>query len=566
MAVPAQLYLRQPSGEPIGPLPAAALEVLWDARVVYEATPVSADGNGFRPLEQWPELLDHLRRIKEELLHGGNPWRDGIDFEIHSTPVTDQRLLAVLLRAGIEKRSGTLSLSWPEGTTQVSYKDGKIVAVQTDRIDLTLADHLIRKQMATPLQIQQAEERAPQFGGDLGGALIASGQVPPHLYFEQLVAWSKDVLVAALTEEPEQVVFDPGAQATSAAPLGLDRLGVVIELVRAAFSRPTLQERLLPKRTRALIRSHVEGVTHEELKLQAREQRVLHAIDGTKSLDVLLETLGGSDEATLSVLRAVYFAEQVGLAVWGDDPLHKQEHAEAELLEKMLERFSKQNHFEILGVSERSSDEEVRTKYTDLAKKYHPDTLRAEALLELQEIRRRVFARIGEAFAAVETESQRYKYADDLSHGRIGNTDEAKKVQDTLRAEMLFKKAEILTKVKKYDEALSHLTEAIQLNDGDQEFKVHRAYVTYLRAAKQGKGEEAAQIAIKTIQGVLKTDANIASGYLFLGYLNKAVNKPEVAVRYFEKVLEYDDHHADAIREVRVANLRKEKAKKGKWI
>jgi curved DNA-binding protein CbpA len=220
------------------------------------------------------------------------------------------------------------------------------------------------------------------------------------------------------------------------------------------------------------------------------------------------------------------------------------------------------HYFDILQVTERNSDEETRTRYADLAKEHHPDKLRPGAALELVEARREIFALISEAFDALQTEAQRYAYAHDLEQGKVGSTDDLLKAQNVLRAETLFKKGGILFKMRRYDEALAHLDEAVTLKPDDNEFKVFRAYYGYRLTSKTGSDPEAAQKSIKTILGLMKNDANIAAGYLFLGHLNKEIGKPDLAGRYFEKVLEYDEKNQEALREVRLANLRQEKGKK----
>jgi predicted TPR repeat methyltransferase len=77
-----------------------------------------------------------------------------------------------------------------------------------------------------------------------------------------------------------------------------------------------------------------------------------------------------------------------------------------------------------------------------------------------------------------------------------------------------------------------------------------------------GNQTEAAESAIRKITAILKKNQNIASGYLLLGHLNKAVGKLESAAKCFEKVLEYDPSNVEATREVRLSNMRKAKGKK----
>ena len=70
-------------------------------------------------------------------------------------------------------------------------------------------------------------------------------------------------------------------------------------------------------------------------------------------------------------------------------------------------------------LSASSSDEEVRTRYAEFAKMYHPDKIRKEAAPELLSARQKVFALISEAAAALETEDQRYRYMHDLDQGLV---------------------------------------------------------------------------------------------------------------------------------------------------
>lgn len=577
MALPAQVYLRHKDGESIGPLPLFALEVLFDARVVDEGTPVSHNGFTFKALRDLPEILLRVQDVKEQLGRGEDPWTTPLapppsiaEPATPTTPATNERepknALSAMLRAAAKKATGQLTMAAGTDRLTLTYKDGKIASIDSNVESLSLARYLVDSGTCTEAQIAQGVERAPMMGGDIGGALISLGLVPPHTYFEKFLAWAKNTLKAAVTHGFDVPSFAASEVPSPPVPLGFDRFGILIELVREAADRTLLAEAFDKKKPCPLIPSHVEGVTLEELKLKPGELRVMNALNGVKTLGEILEAFGGSDSKSLEVQRLVYFGEQTGLIVIGDDPLIGKELQEATKLREQLERMKTRNYFELLGVTEKDSDDSARQKYTDLAKLHHPDKLRQGAAQELVDVRREIFALISEGFEALQSSDQRYTYSHDLSTGRVGSADELAKVQAVLRAETLFKKAEILAKVKKYDEALACLDEAIQAKSDDTEFKVYRAYYGFLHASKTGGGDDSAEKAIKSILALMKNDANIASGYMFLGLLHKAVNKPQVAVKYFEKVLEYDEKNPEAAREVRLSKLRDEKTKKKGWF
>lgn len=577
MVESAQIYLRDREGESIGPLPMRALEVLFDSRVVDEGTPVSENGVTYRALRDFPEVLARVLEVKDMLVRGEDPWsapppsaRASTPSEVAGTATIDiSRPFVGMLRASLDKSTGVLTLANDQGETSLHYKDGKIVLVETTIATLSLAHYLVENNIATEGAVARAVERAPSMGGDVGGALIALGIVQPHEYFEKFLGWAKKALGSIINPGYRSVAFTQKDVPNPPVPLGFDRFGVLIETVRAHGDRSFMNENLGPKRACPLIPSQVEGGKLEDMKLKATELRAINAVNGAKTLGELLDTMGGTEQKTLEVFQAVHFALETGFVVLGADPLTGKEIQEAAKLRDMLEKASRKNYFEILGVTERSSDDDVRTRYAELVKMYHPDGLRPGAAEELITVRGDFFGLIVESFEALQTENQRLKYANDLEHGMAGGTADLEKVQAVLQAETLFKKAEVLTKLKKYDESLAMLDEAIRLKGDDTEFKVYRVYFGFLQASRGGghAAEGDAEKAIKQILALMKNDSNIAAGYMFLGQLYKHVTgKQHVAIKYFEKVLEYDPKNADAAREVRLFNMRSEKDKKKKWF
>jgi tetratricopeptide (TPR) repeat protein len=563
------VFLRDREGQPVGPITPTALEVLWDARVVDRGTPVSFDGVAFGPVGDHAELLEHLEAVKRKLDEGEDPWPERVRVHAPSappeTPGEAETTTALLLRHARLRSRGVLELPTDAGTVTLTFRDGKIVAVHADDPRFALDSWLIEAGLASTSQLDEARQRAPAMGGDLGGALVAGGALAPDVYFENLKTWARSTVGRCLLRRFDAPRFTPEDVPPPPVPLGFDRYGLLLEALREVTDRSELERRLLDRREAPLIPSQVEGASFEDMKPRPRELRVVNAINGAVTLGNLLDELGGSDDRSRDVLRAVLFATEAGFVVFGVDPRLEKDEQEARRLERLFEEMQAKNFFELFEVSEKSSDEEVRQRYADFAKLYHPDRLRQNAAPALRDITERIFAYINEVFSELETSDQRYQYALDLDAGRVGGAADRQKVEAALEAETAFKKAEILLRMKKYDEAIEQIDAALALTPGETEFQILRTYCVYLEAARKGDGEAAAATAIKTILNLMKTDANIARGYLYLGYLNKAVNKPEVATRYFKKVLEYDEAHPEATREVRLANARKERTKKRRW-
>ena len=569
MTVPEQVFLRQSDGAPVGPFAFVALEVLYDARIVDERTPVSLDGNGFRTIGDWPDVLDRLQSVKTQLGRGEDPWPGRLPTvdQLRTMDLQPTDLIGALLAYAGRAATGTLRVEADEGEISIAIKDGKVVAISTDIPELVLSEYLVDAGLVKPRQLVVAEANAPAVGGDLGAALVSQGLLQPHQYYEGLVGWAKRVLGQIAAGNYGEPAFEAGDIETPSVPLGFDRFGLAVQVVREAFDMTFIEQELVPKKRCPLVVSQVEGVELEDCKLQPKELRVLMKINGVRTLADLLSELGGNEEKDHAVMRAVFFSVRAGFAVFGENVAGKRELAEAATLEALHRKWSGLDDFTILGVDEKTSDDEVRARYKDIAKLYHPDTISADAEPRLIEIRRKLFALVTSVFERQESEDDRYRYRHELEHGGVKTDDDPGKVVMAQQAEYAFKKAEILVKVRKYEEALEQIEEAIRLMPKETEFKIQREYIAFLLESRTGDIERIALKSIRKVLNLLKDDANIAYGYLVLGHLNKAANKQEVALRNFERVLEYDPANHIARQEVRLGNFRKDrKPKKKSWF
>lgn len=555
------VFLREKGGLPIGPLPLLALEVLFSVRVVDEETPVSLDGADFRPLAERPELLARLLSARERVVAGDNPWPEGVKPAPFRGVInlSQESPLRVLFRVAIAGARGRLVIEAAAGEVHVLFSDGKILAVDTSAEPLSLGRWLLDQKVVGMPALEKAVLKSIELGGDLGAALIATGAVPPHVYLEQFVQWSRRVLEAVIAFGDGRAHFQSAEPPPPAVPLGLDRFGGLLDLARKALKKDDLERRLGLGGARAVIPSQVEGLNIDGLKLPPKELRVLKGIDGAKTLSAILEAQ--TPEQKVAAMFALYVALEIGFAVLGEDPESPKERLEAERLRELLETWKKKSHFEILTIRAESSDEEVRNRYMDLAKIYHPDRVRAAADPALIDVRRSLFTLVQAAYEATDSPEKRAAQRDMAKMGFAGKVDEQAVVRAVLESETFFRKAEALGRMKKYAEALEHIDQAIKRND-EPEFRMHRAYFSY----HANPTEAAAQRALDEIALLLKKNPSLASGLLFLARLNKALHRPEVAMKHFKKLLELDPRNHEAESELRLFAMRQDKSQKKKWF
>ncbi len=629
MALPSAVYLRATDGTTVGPLPTQWLELLFDAGVVTDHTPVSLNGQRWRAIGDWREMADRLHEVQAQIASGSNPWPIVLSKEAalegdvrralgrtpsapvayatasteparraepssSSIPIPErtadlsspsmtidtaivpeeeaQNLEGPPLRAwvnlAIRKVTGTLTVEHETGPITLNLRGGRIATLDVKDPTLALAAYLVEAGVTTEAALQVAAAEVARKGLDLGSALVMTGGAAPDPYFDTYKKWARRVLSLVVLSVAEKVTFHSGDISSPAVPLGFDRYGIFMEVIRE-IPRSTLSELLESHRTQPLIISGVEGLRVENLKLQPKELRTIKQINGRYTLRDLLDQIGSDESASASVLRSLFFATRTGLAFWGEDPLLKEELAEAGRLRDEYEKIKNLDHFKVLGVKMDDDDDAVRAGYTALAKRFHTDALRPDADPGLREIREQLFSLISQAFAAIETEGRRERYRKELEEGV--SREETNRAQAILFSESIFKKAEVLMRVRKYDEALKFLDEALNLNPDEVEFQVVRTYCKLLLDQGSRPEPEPAFLAeaIDSLKAAVQKRPEMLNGHLILAQLSKMSGDNKLMVRSYQKVLDLDPKHAEAGREIRLERLRREKEKeksKKRWF
>ncbi|MFO0727197.1 MAG: DnaJ domain-containing protein [Myxococcota bacterium] len=559
----ASVFLRDKVGAPIGPVPFVALEVLFSVRVVDESTPISTDGAEFQPLAARPELIARLSAMRERVLAGQNPWPEGLvvgPFKGDLDLATNSPF-SVLFKTAASNARGVLWFEVQSTQVQVHFLDGKVVRLETTAESLSLGAWLLEKKLVTMPALERAVLKSIELGGDLGAALIATQAIPPHLFLEHFANWSKWVLERVMGMSEGRAVFAVEELPPPPIPLGWDRFGALLEAARKRLGREELERAISGRGERAVIPSQVEGVTLEDLKLLPKELRVLKGIDGARNLSAILEAQTTAEQR-VSAMFAVYVALETGFAVLGDDPEEPRERQEAERLEAVHEEWKKRGHLEILGIRAESSDEEVRSRYMELAKVYHPDRVRTNALPRLIEVRRALFTLVQAAYEATENAEKRAQIQGLAKMGYSGKIDEQAVIRSVLESETYFKKAEALGRMKKWADAVEHINEAIKRKADEPEFRVHRAYYAYMAAPT----EPGLSKAVDEIAALAKKNPTLGACQLFLARLHKQLRQPEVAMKHFKKLLEIDPRNHEAESELRLFAMRQDKGQKKKWF
>ena len=227
------------------------------------------------------------------------------------------------------------------------------------------------------------------------------------------------------------------------------------------------------------------------------------------------------------------------------------------LKQKILERaaqISGQDYFQMLGLERDATAEMVQKAFFTLAKVWHPDRL-PPALVDVKDACSKVFTHLTEAQATLLDSERKAQYMTLLKDGGATPDDQAK-IHAILEAAMEFQKAEILLKRNDTSQAFELAKKAHAL---DPEQADYLAMVTWLDAQRpEWIGREKTLEKIAVLDRCIKLSVNSERAYFWRGMLYKRIDETSKALKDFKKASELNPRNLDAMREVRLHNIRSE--------
>jgi tetratricopeptide (TPR) repeat protein len=225
------------------------------------------------------------------------------------------------------------------------------------------------------------------------------------------------------------------------------------------------------------------------------------------------------------------------------------------LKQKILERaaaISSQDYFEMLGLERNAPPDAVQKAFFGLARVWHPDRLPA-ALVDVKDACSKVFTHLTEAHATLHDPERRTEYMRLLKDGGATPDDQAK-IHAILEAATEFQKAEIMLKRNDMAKALELARKARGL---DPEQADYLAMVTWLESQQPDSvGRESTLEKIAVLDRCIALNANSERAYFWRGMLFKRLDDTPKAMKDFKKASELNPRNLDAMREVRLHNMR----------
>jgi tetratricopeptide (TPR) repeat protein len=398
---------------------------------------------------------------------------------------------------------------------------------------------------------------------------------------EVLRAHAQDKFSEIFSWRDGQFKFRPGAHVQRGSSIGIEGhpLKLIAEGIRSYFPLKLIDRYYAVYQDAFLIPLADRQDQLAQVELTAEEGAWLHGLDGSVSLGALLEApepirrivfglisleLLGVESGTgeqvpvafparpsvTSVLEDVVQSVD-GVLVSSDSKTDGDLRLE---LAELANGMQNKNHYGVLGVASTADDDEIQSAHASLAKRAHPDRFH-RASSSVRQLASQVFDQIAAAHSAIATKADRANYATELAQGSRGAAaeDEGRRA---LKAETEYQNGEKLVAKRDYEGALQCFGRAMENYPSEGEYRAHYGWCLYLC---HPDSEMMVAEALEHCRNGVKLAKDREKPYLLLGRLYKATGRPVAAKKMFTRAVAIRPQCVEAMRELRIMNMRRDK-------
>jgi CheY-like chemotaxis protein len=478
-------------------------------------------------------------------------------------PLEDLPFAALLHHLHGLRASGVLVLESGKKKKQIQLRDGIPMAVRSNLVQETLGQLLLASGKITPDVLHESLMRSQRGEGlvdeqDLSNALRR--QADEKLL--EIFAWDSGTSK-----------FHPNTRIKgNANTLALKRspASLILEGVRTRMSIAAIDRYLVEHADHVVVPGESPFYQYQEVELSNAERTLIERLDGRQKLGTLARG-GEASRRTLYALSVLQLVELRGSPVTGRrregslplrpadsklEPVRAEDSVLRTELAGMAERMRGADAFVVLGVERNASEEDIRTAYANLAKRTHPDRF-VSSSTAVHRMAEEVFGLVSAAYEAIgdaagrvaylRGEADRKKLAEEMAEG-----------QRAVRAEIEFQKGEAALRARRPEAALAHFQSAAETYPDEGEYHAALGYALHLTKPADATTRKKAYA---HIQKGRKLAPDRAKPYLYLGRLALVEERAEVAERMFAQAVQLDPDCLDALRELRLINMRREKSK-----
>jgi CheY-like chemotaxis protein/tetratricopeptide (TPR) repeat protein len=497
----------------------------------------------------------------------------------------DQMSFAALLHHlhGL-RATGVLHVSHDRKRKWVRLNDGYPIAIRSNLVNECLGNFLVRAGRISASDLAASRERMKP-GKLQGEILVAMDLLSEEEIATALRSQAEEKLFEIFTWPTGAFRFEVGGNLQRANDLAVDRspANLILEGVRARLPLERIDAYFAANSHCMVNLAESPFYRFQEVDLDSAQQRLVRNLEKPRRLVDFI----GAEEGVRRTLYALVAAGTLDLRGEIADaapaetrgaaktakparpaaarakvtPLREivrplQDDGKPSELTQLAQQFRGQNAFQILGVAENADAQQVQEAYAKLCERTHPDRV-SHSGEAVKALANEVFALVANAYETLSDPRRRQ----DLVLGQRKADREAAELAEgrrALDAEIQFQQGDAAMRARDYATALRCFGRALELYPEEGEYHAHYGWVLHL---SHPSNDAIAAEAMEHVQRALKLAPDREKPYLFMGRLCKAIGRADAAEKMFARALKIQPECLDALRELRLINMRREKGK-----
>ncbi|MDX2494506.1 MAG: DnaJ domain-containing protein, partial [Desulfuromusa sp.] len=430
---------------------------------------------------------------------------------------------------------------------------------------------LVKEGAFTQVDCDESVERSKESGRLQGTVLIEMGLMTPQEVQAALVRQVTDKLLSTFAWRSGTYQFVPGKD--------FKKTVTRIKLTPAALIMRGINRHWIPKQLDDFLypfsEDYLKQATNplyrfQDIELNKRGEAIFNSCRGTKTLDSILQQHPLARREVQKVLVALMISEMLERSATPDAVTTEDISgaAETEIIDEKLrrkilddyQRIMNSDYFETLGIDRQSGSIEARKAYYRLAKEYHPDRFLGSGLsTEMSNKINEMFQYITQAYTVLSDSDSCADYLDELVNGPKKSID----INQVIEAETSYQEGRALLKVRRFSAAAKSLQRAIELSPGESEYMTFFAWALFKSAPEK---LDIQNQALEVLLASRETNPGFDLTHLYLAQVYQSLGKERQAEKSFEMAVQANPDCTEALRELRLINLRREQEPQSKGL
>jgi CheY-like chemotaxis protein/tetratricopeptide (TPR) repeat protein len=474
------------------------------------------------------------------------------------------------------RASGVLMLEGGKRKKAIEFKEGYPVAVQSNLITECLGNMLVEQGKMTEKELDESIRLLKKSGSRQGEILVAMDILDEEAVSEALREQATSKLFEIFGWRQGDFSFRIGRTLRRGNALALDcsPASIVVEGARNHVPLRRIDRYIEQNRERSLALAENPFYRFQSVSLSMSDVQVITQLENGRTLgdhagcpEGVRRTLFGLLKVKLLTLGPVAVEEShpASMSKPKARPKVKREAfgettaSEAGIkseLDAMAREMRSENYFEVLRLTTEADDMAVQGSYDAIVRRVHPDRFR-NASGSLRHLAGELYELAGKAREALEDRQSRIRYVSNMNRGSR-KLREQEKSKRALAAETAFQNAKEAQRSRDFEGALILYGKALECYPEEGEYCAHYGWCLH-----QCHPDNAVilQEAIEHVRRGVKLARDRETPYLFLGRLYKVAGRTDAAEKMFNRAVAVQPRCVEALREIRLINMRREKGK-----